>query len=237
MRDTHSERSTSPRDDKPLAHSLAAYVAAVGAAGITAAGQPAAAAVVYSNPPDVSTVYGGSSASSTNVYFDLDGGTSTNAPFAGADYLLNYTNDSVEKPELAALASTNALGLVQLAKGGTSNDYAFKFSNGANVGGSHPTWTPNGWLENGNNNDGLWTSNGVGFLGLRVDLANSGSFNYGWARVNYNDDAGTMTLLDLAYETSPGVAITTPVPEPHSMAIAALGAVGVSALRRRRPCS
>ena len=238
MRNTDRECSTpSPRDEKSLASSLAAYAAAAGAVGLSAAAQPATAAVIYSNPSDLSTAFVTDSASSTNVYFDLDGGTSANAPFAGADYLLNYTNDSVEKPELAALASTNLLGPLQLAKGGTANDYALKFGSGASVSGSHPAWTPNGWLENGNNNDGLWTSNGEGFLGLRVDFTNSGSFNYGWARVDYNDDAGTMTLLDFAYETQSDVAIVTPVPEPHSMAIAALGAVGMSALRRRRLCN
>lgn len=237
MRDTDRECSkASPQGYKSLATSCASYAAAAGAVGLSAVAQPATAAVVYSNPADVSTAFVTNSASSTNVYFDLDGGTAANAPFAGADYLLNYTNDSVEKPELAALASTNALGSVQLAKGGTANDYAVKFGANSSVGGAHPTWTANGWLENGNNNDGLWTSNGEGFLGLRVDFANSGLFNYGWARVNYDDDAGTLTLLDFAYEIEPGVAIVTPgaVPEPHSMALAAVGAVGLSALRRRR---
>jgi hypothetical protein len=222
--------SRSSRDSRVVG----CYAAAIGSAALAAVPGSASAAVVISDPADVSTAFSVNTASSTNVYFDVDGGASGNAPFAGADYFLNYTNDSAEKPELAALLSTNALGPVQAAKGGTSNDYTVKFGSGAVIDAAHPTWASNGWLENGNNNDGLWTSNGVGFAGLRFDLGGTGSFNYGWARIDYNDDANTMTLLDFAYETTPNVGITTPIPEPHSLALAALGAAGICALRQRR---
>jgi MYXO-CTERM domain-containing protein len=228
MMKPHDELLSS-RNERVLGRSAIA----LGSAALGIVASSADAAVVNNNPADLATSFNGTSNASTNVYFDVDGGSSSNAAFAGADYFLNYTNDSAEKPELASLLSTNALGPVQLAKGGTSNDYTVKFGPGAVIDAAHSNWSGNGWLENGDNNDGLWTSSGVGFAGLRLDLGGTGGFNYGWARIDYNDDANTMTLLDFAYETTPDVGITTPIPEPHSLALAALGAAGIGALRRR----
>ena len=49
--------------------------------------------------------------------------------------------------------------------------------------------------------------------------------------------ANIMTLLDFAYETEANTAIQTPITEPHSLRLAALGAAGLRILRRRRPGS
>jgi len=52
--------------------------------------------------------------------------------------------------------------------------------------------------------------------------------NFGWAYIDNN------ILVEAEFDSVPGEAITTPMPEPASFALLAVGAVGVAAIRRRR---
>jgi hypothetical protein len=79
------------------------------------------------------------------------------------------------------------------------------------------------------------------YLGLQLPV--NGQTSYGWVLLNAsfsgnaNNAVGQVQVLDYAYESTPGVPIVagdTGVPEPSTLALFALGAVGVAAARRRR---
>lgn len=74
------------------------------------------------------------------------------------------------------------------------------------------------------------------FVGLRFLIDDQ--THYGWARVgvhlDFDDSVAEAKLYDWAYESTPDTAITTPLPEPSTLALFALGAAGVAALKRRR---
>jgi hypothetical protein len=81
-----------------------------------------------------------------------------------------------------------------------------------------------------------------GYLGLEFDI--SGSAHYGWAQLVIAVDGtlgplASVTLVDYAYEDQPGVGImagetVSAVPEPSGLALFAMGAAGLMALRRIR---
>jgi hypothetical protein len=62
----------------------------------------------------------------------------------------------------------------------------------------------------------------------------SDGVHYGWLYLNVN--AGVIDFTGAAYESTPGMAIAAGVPEPGTLAMLALGAVGIvgTAIKRRR---
>lgn len=73
------------------------------------------------------------------------------------------------------------------------------------------------------------------FLALEFDIA--GADHFGWARFSVVGDASGLdaTLHDWAYNDTPrGEIVVGSAPEPSSLALLALGAAGVGALRARR---
>ena len=309
---------------------LGKCAAAAGSAALAASGGTAEAEVRYTNViPDLTTAYLIDTNQSTDVFFDMDGQAFSTGVHGdpqivptGADFRLSYSNNSIEKPLIDFPATGSNWAAGQMAKAGNNFDYAAIFGANEQIGpGYDPppinvttgaVWANSGWMEN--DNQGPWEgggpagANGVGagFLGLRLDFDGAGvDLNYGWAQVRYNDEAGTMTLLDFAIESEVNTPITTPditpppvqlvgdfngdlvvdgadlekwkldfganggsdadddgdsdgddfllwqrnfttpvgavttaaVPEPHALALAAMGAGGIAALRRRRRLS
>ncbi len=113
--------------------------------------------------------------------------------------------------------------------------YASKLASGAVISGGafNASGTVNRMASNGLH--GKWKTAGTGFLGFEFNPG--GGVEYGWARVTIGG-GGTkayskMTLVDYAYGT-PGQAITagqTAVPEPASLGLLAVGAVGLFCIR------
>ena len=70
-----------------------------------------------------------------------------------------------------------------------------------------------------------------------VGFDTSSPTNFGWVRMTTNTGGGG-TVIDWAYESTPGVAIaagaTSSVPEPSALACLAMGAFGLASLRRRQ---
>ena len=83
-----------------------------------------------------------------------------------------------------------------------------------------------------NNDTQPWSPGDTGFIGFRIDLG-GGDFQYGWAQIQV--DAvfqGDVTILAAAIETDPNTPIH--IPESGTLSLLALGAAGVSALKRRK---
>lgn len=92
----------------------------------------------------------------------------------------------------------------------------------------------------------LIPSTTTGYIGFKFNPDSLNGFtpapngtptNFGWLRMTTNA-AGGGTVVDWAYESTPGVAIaagaTSSVPEPSALSCLAMGAFGLASLRRRR---
>ena len=93
---------------------------------------------------------------------------------------------------------------------------------------------------------GYFAAGQSGFAGVEFNTGTAGNphIHYGWVRLVYSGDPwiNSLTAIDWAYETTPGLAIhagqtaeQSGIPEPGTAALSllALGAAGVLALRRR----
>ena len=80
------------------------------------------------------------------------------------------------------------------------------------------------------------------FFGVKFSDTN-GNTLFGWGRVSVPDDNSKITFHDVGFNDVPGAAIqagegipssSTPIPEPGTLGMLALGAVGVVAWRKRK---
>ena len=203
---------------KRIERKLAAYAVAAGAA-TAATGQEATAAIVHVDlDPDV------------QVEFDV--------------FPLDLNKDGVDDFEIQhgilsapPWSSSYMVGLVQGVNGsvvGSSSSswrYASKLAASSTVG-PQQEFQPHGAMGSMSysySTWGSWPGEGKGFAGVRFDI--NGEPHYGWIRMTV-DDFMVPTIHDYAYETDPDTPVH--IPEPCSLGMLALGAAGVTAMRKTR---
>lgn len=86
---------------------------------------------------------------------------------------------------------------------------------------------------------GPWDGGGDGYVGFRKGQSGSGIYNYGYLHFNYDDANNSLTLLDMASETTVNKsifagagAITAPV--SGTLWLLGLGVAGLIGLRRNK---
>jgi MYXO-CTERM domain-containing protein len=140
------------------------------------------------------------------------------------------------------------------------SDFVKRLSSGAKIsGGTHTAGRHNGFVPKTNLSSGghsvanrsiqfaqrhsLGWNESEGFAGFSVEI--SGQKDFGWVRLQFTVGANTLinslTVIDWGYQNNgtaitagQGIPITAPEPPTADLALLALGAAGITALRRRR---
>lgn len=156
--------------------------------------------------------------------FNLGGAVNTGSVSVGGDFEIR--NDTSTVHRLLVPRDANLIGYLRLASGvpvNASNSFARSAWMSYYGGGSA------GWSVSGG-------PSSSGYVGLRFDDG-AGTVNYGWAEITLSNPSPTQTVTLNRYvvETTPdqGV-ITGVVPEPSTLSLLALGAIGLAQFRRKK---
>ncbi len=216
-----------------LRRKIAAYGIGAGAAALATSAQ---ADIHYSGPIDFS---------GDTIYFDLFNTVGPSNDMQLADNFELSSSNNGQKPTAYGLTGSGGAGSVAFFKPDFLKFATPEFASGDTIG-SQP-FRSSGYLNNftATTPGGDWQVGDVGFLGLQIVV--NGQTDFGWAEVRLNnggtpssfaataaDDLGQFTLLGFAFDDSGQPIPAGAIPEPSSVALLALGAAGVVALRRRK---
>ena len=237
--------------------SRAKYATAMSAS--LAATFEADAAVVYSGPQNISvSVNSSSTAQSTSINIDglgsVDFILSANASFSST-----FSTTSISSSTFSEFTYFGTIGLRQAFptpnRPLNSGGQLIPLPLGQSVGPTDfmaPTIASNAFAVTGiyataaggpNINGLIQPGSGPAFIG--IEFESGGNLHYGWMRLRVDDfligPGGTslsVTVTDWAYEDTPDTEIQAgdgaPIPEASSLALLALGATGIGAVRRRK---
>ena len=202
-----------------------AKTVALAGAALGALGAEKADAVPIYNNPDDARISPGQGSININLSNLLNPNPTLNNPDAVINYnfdtannALNLNFNSLNNMAAALPNPVNRNGEI----GPRNTNFLENFNLGVEVTPGPPT--------------GEWVGATNAFLGMMVDVPDS-SPHFGWVRLSVDDQLGVV-LHDFAIESEPGTAIAAgagiPVPEPGSLGLLALGAVGLAAWRKRR---
>jgi hypothetical protein len=193
----------------------------------------AGAALVGASNADASVVYvdnGAEGVISSDTNYDINGDTVI-------DYAVRFTVDlpvgvRIDSLDYSQVAYDQVTGYaVALNAGDVVNGVERQYA-GSN---SSHTLIKTGF----STNEGNWPNNlnDAKFVGLKFNVG--ADTHYGWFRVGAEMSGPSARVYDWAYESTPDTAITAgagapEVPEPSTFALLALGAAGITALKRRR---
>jgi hypothetical protein len=206
---------------KRRAFSGGAKTLAIAGATLGALGAETADAVpIYNNPDDVRISPG---QGSININLSNLLNPTSDKPDAVLNYNFDTTNNALNLNfnSLNNMAAAIENPVNRNGEIGPRNNFLPNFNLGVETNPGPPT--------------GEWPGATNAFLGMMVDVPNS-SPHFGWVRLTVDDQLGVV-LHDYAIESEPNTAITAgagTIPEPGSLGLLALGAVGLAAWRKRR---
>lgn len=190
------------------------------------------AAATQGSPASAAVVAGGGGVTVTPVGVDLNNYTSSSpyvVYFQGSPaFDVYYTGTSIypippyyvafENYEIAGVNPGDLLNVQ-----GSGPGAATKLAGGATIDAATFTNPQNtGTMKNASSFNPF-------YVPLEVTTNGGTSYYYGWAE--FTD--GDLTFNAYAFSNSPNAALTTPIPEPSTWTLLALGAAGVLAIRRR----
>jgi PEP-CTERM motif len=224
----------------PVSSALACGLVAL---GVAAAALPAQAVVVYSGTVNIAVPN-----TFDGLYINVVNGSSFTGPGfpslggAGANYDVNvyisagtwtlFSPGSSGQSTPTPVPTTSKGYVAASATGAALNLPVGTLIGGASV------------FNTGTTDAATLATGGTTVLGFRfrnegpdLTVSTDDTVHYGWARFNL-PATGPGTLIDYAFESTPLTAIaagvTTPIPEPASMALFGAGLLGLMAWKRRR---
>ena len=212
-------------------------------AAYAAAGVAATLAGAQSAEADITHVVLGAGVGDWNpgddLYFALDGSAA-----------LNFFNPGAPDVALLGVFNGTFFGAVAgFTNTGNNFPYAANLASGANISTQGFIASTRfgtlvyggGYANEAFGNGGLADATGGGFLGFQFDIG--GGAQYGWARVTYTGalpgGPNSFVIEEYAWgmageAVAVGQTSSGAIPEPTSLGLLALGAIGVAANRRRK---